>query len=90
VGFYAAAGAHSAFRSPVDHGVGIEVGGSRSSVLSGRTQIFAHPTQILHPPLPNTRKSGCAAADAEHDMFSLGGGAIAPMTTHRGAVQMAA
>ena len=26
--------AHSAFRSPVDHGVGIEVGGSRSSVLS--------------------------------------------------------
>ena len=30
----------------MDHGVGIEVGGSRSSVLSGRTQIFAHPPRI--------------------------------------------
>ena len=53
VGFYAAARAHSAFRSPMEHGVRIEVGGSRSSALSGRTQIFAHPTQILHPPLPS-------------------------------------
>ena len=30
----------------MDHGVGIEVGGSRSSVLSGRTQIFAPPPRI--------------------------------------------
>jgi hypothetical protein len=30
----------------MDHGVGIEVGGSRSSVLSGRTQIFAYPPRI--------------------------------------------
>jgi len=30
-----------------DHGVGIEVGGSRSSVLSGRTQTFAHPPRII-------------------------------------------
>ena len=31
----------------MDHGVGIEVGGSRSSVLSGRMQTFAHPPRII-------------------------------------------
>ena len=31
----------------MDHGVGIEVGGIRSNVLSGRTQTFAHPPRII-------------------------------------------
>jgi len=49
----------------VDHGIGIEVGDSRIVFLAdGRTNLHTPRGLLLHPPLPKTRQSGCAAADA--------------------------